>query len=58
MKTIGIQEIRDGIAAGTEPPLTAGERSEIACRIAEHERDPSTAIPWNDALAILRERYG
>jgi putative addiction module component (TIGR02574 family) len=60
MKTIDLaEEIRDGIAADTEPlPLTAGERSEIARRIAEHARDPSSAILWGDALAILRERYG
>ena len=53
-----VQEIWEGIAADTEPlPLTDGERSEIAHRIAEHERDPSTAIPWDDALATLRKRY-
>jgi putative addiction module component (TIGR02574 family) len=54
-----IQDIWEGIAAETEPPpLTGEERSEIARRIAEHERDPSSAIPWEDALATLRERYG
>lgn len=54
-----VQDIWDGIAADSEPlPLTDAERSEIARRIAEHERDPSSAIPWEDALATLRERYG
>ena len=54
-----VQDIWDGIAAETEPPpLTEAQRSEVARRIAEHERDPSTAIPWEDALATLRERYG
>ena len=54
-----VQDIWDGIAAETEPlPLSDAERGEIARRIAEYERDPSTAIPWEDALATLRERYG
>jgi putative addiction module component (TIGR02574 family) len=54
-----VQQIWDSIAAETEPPaLTDAHRSEVARRIAEHKRDPSTAIPWEDALATLRERYG
>jgi len=54
-----VQEIWDGIAADTEPPpLTDAQRSEVARRIAEHKRDPSRAIPWDEALATLRERYG
>jgi putative addiction module component (TIGR02574 family) len=54
-----VELIWDGIAADSEPPpLTEGQRSEIARRIADHERDPSSAIPWEDALATLRERYG
>jgi len=32
-------------------------RSEIARRIAAHKRDPSGALPWEEALATLRERY-
>jgi putative addiction module component (TIGR02574 family) len=53
-----VQEIWESIAADTKPPPTDAQRSEIAWRIAEHERDPSSAIPWEDALATLRERYG
>jgi len=54
-----VELIWDGIAADSEPPpLTGAQRSEIARRIADHERDPSSAIPWEDALATLRERYG
>jgi len=54
-----IQDIWEGIAADSDPPpLTESQRSEIARRIADHKRDPSSAIPWDDALATLRERYG
>jgi putative addiction module component (TIGR02574 family) len=54
-----IQDIWEGIAADSDPPpLTDTERSEIQRRIADHKRDPSSAIPWEDALATLRERYG
>jgi putative addiction module component (TIGR02574 family) len=54
-----VQDIWDGIAADTEPPpLTDEQRSEVARRIAEHERGASRAIPWDEALATLRERYG
>jgi putative addiction module component (TIGR02574 family) len=54
-----VELIWDGIAADSEPPpFTDAQRSQIARRIADHERDPSSAIPWEDALATLRERYG
>jgi putative addiction module component (TIGR02574 family) len=43
----------------TDPePLDPAQRSELARRIAEHEKDPSTAIPWEVALAQLRAKYG
>jgi putative addiction module component (TIGR02574 family) len=38
--------------------LTDAEREEIRRRLAEHRRDPSAAIPWETALARLRERHG
>ena len=53
-----VDEILDTIPIDHEPPpLTEVQSAEIASRIAEHERDPSTAIPWDDALATLRKRY-
>jgi putative addiction module component (TIGR02574 family) len=40
-----VQLIWDTIEAEPEPPgLTAAQQSEVARRIADHERDPSTAI--------------
>jgi putative addiction module component (TIGR02574 family) len=54
-----VQQIWDSIAAESEPPpLSDAQLSEIERRIAAHKRDPSTAIPWEDALSRLRERYG
>jgi putative addiction module component (TIGR02574 family) len=51
--------IWDSIAAeNPPPPLTEADRSELRRRMAEHARDPSTAIPFDEALRCLRERYG
>jgi putative addiction module component (TIGR02574 family) len=36
--------------------LTAEQDAELDRRIAEHERDPSRAIPWEQVLADLRSR--
>jgi putative addiction module component (TIGR02574 family) len=53
------QAIWDSVAAESPPPqLNCQQKSEIERRIAEHMRDPSTAIPWETALARLRGRYG
>lgn len=37
-------------------PLTEEQMAEIDRRIAEHERDPSSAIPWEDVRARLWAR--
>ena len=34
------------------------ELAEIERRIEEHERDPSTAIPWETVRARLLAKYG
>lgn len=38
--------------------LTEEERAELTRRLAEHDRDPSTAIPWSEARERLRDRFG
>jgi len=38
--------------------LTDEQKAEIERRIAEHERDPSRAIPLEEFLARLRSRSG
>lgn len=38
--------------------LTDEERAELTRRIEEHDRDPSSAIPWSEARQRLRDRFG
>ena len=38
--------------------LTDEEKAEIDRRIAEHERDPGSAIPWEVVRERLRAKYG
>ena len=54
-----VVEILDTIPIDREPPpLTDAQRAEIARRIAEHERDPSSAIPAEEVFAELRKKFG
>ena len=48
-----------GSARPGEPfELTDEQKAEIDRRIAEHERDPSRAIPWDVVRDGLRAKYG
>jgi len=38
---------------GAELALTAAQAAELDRRFAEHEADPSTAIPWEDVRRKL-----
>jgi putative addiction module component (TIGR02574 family) len=38
--------------------LTDEQKAEIERRMAEHERDPSSAIPLEEFMARLRSRFG
>jgi len=38
-------------------PLTEAQAAEVERRIAEHERDPSTAVPWEVVRARLWSRF-
>jgi putative addiction module component (TIGR02574 family) len=38
--------------------LTDEQKAEIERRMAEHERDPSSAIPWEVVREQLRAKYG
>lgn len=38
--------------------LSAEEMQEIERRMEEHERDPSSAIPWEVVRARLIEKFG
>jgi putative addiction module component (TIGR02574 family) len=50
------QDLWDTIKSEDLPPLTADELDELDRRLAEHQRDPSTAVPWEDVKARLLAR--
>jgi putative addiction module component (TIGR02574 family) len=53
------QDLWDSILDEPEAvPLTEEQRQELDRRLAEHERDPSTAIPWEVVRSRLQERFG
>jgi putative addiction module component (TIGR02574 family) len=52
------QDLWDSIAPEDMPPLTAEQIEEIDRRLAEHARDPSRALPWEEVRARLWARLG
>ena len=52
-----VQDLWDSIAPEDMPPLTPEQMEEIDRRLAEHERDPGRAIPWEEVRAALWARY-
>jgi putative addiction module component (TIGR02574 family) len=50
-------ELWDSIAPEDMPPLTPEEIAELEQRLAEHQRDPGSAIPWEEVRARLWSRY-
>lgn len=36
-------------------PLTEAQKAELDRRMAEHDADPSSAVPWEDVLRRLRQ---
>ena len=51
-----VEDIWDSIAAHPEAvPLTEAQRAEVERRLAEHRRDPASAIPWEQ---VRDELYG
>ena len=52
-------DLIDSVAdAGDDFELTDEQKAEIERRMAEHERDPSSAIPLEEFLVRLRSRFG
>jgi len=37
-------------------PLTDAQKAELDRRLAEHDRDPSRGIPWEEVQRRLREK--
>ncbi len=53
------ENLWDSIAAEPDAlPLTDAQRAEIERRLAEHDRDPTSAIPWEEVRVRLRQRFG
>jgi putative addiction module component (TIGR02574 family) len=51
-----VEEIWDSIAQDAKAlPLSDDLRAELDRRWAEHERDPSSAIPWDQVRRELHE---
>jgi putative addiction module component (TIGR02574 family) len=54
-----VEDIWDSIAQDAESlELTAEERAELDRRLAEHARDPRSAIPWETVKDELFRRGG
>jgi putative addiction module component (TIGR02574 family) len=54
------EDLWDSVAAQPEllPALSDDQRNEIERRIAEHERDPGSALNWDDVRERLWSRLG
>ncbi len=52
------EDLWDSIAAEPEAlPLTETQRAEVERRLTEHDRDPDSAIPWEEVRERLRRRF-
>ncbi|HEX8276982.1 MAG TPA: addiction module protein [Longimicrobiaceae bacterium] len=53
------QDLWDSIPARSEAlPLDEEQLREMERRLAEHHANPASSIPWEEARARLRERFG
>jgi putative addiction module component (TIGR02574 family) len=54
------EDLWDSVAASPEsmPGLTATQIEEIERRLAEHTRNPATAVPWEEVRVRLWSRLG
>jgi putative addiction module component (TIGR02574 family) len=53
------EDLWDSVAASPEtmPALTDAQIAEVERRLAEHARNPSRAIPWEEVRARLWSRF-
>ena len=51
-----VEELWDSIQPQDLPPLTDREVEEIEQDWADHKRDPSSAVPWEEVRSWLRSR--
>jgi putative addiction module component (TIGR02574 family) len=52
------QDLWDSIDEGEAPPLTEDQIREVERRLAEHDADPDSAVPWEEVRERFRSRYG
>ncbi|MBV9993062.1 MAG: addiction module protein [Alphaproteobacteria bacterium] len=59
-RRLAAEELWDSVASDVDVSheFSEEELAEIERRIEEHERDPSTAIPWETVRARLLAKYG
>ena len=54
-----VEDLWDSIAADADAfPLTEAQKAELDHRLAEHETDPDSAIPWEQVRERLYKKYG
>jgi putative addiction module component (TIGR02574 family) len=51
-----VEELWDSIEPQDLPPLTDRQIEEIEQDWADHKRDPSSAVPWEEVRRWLRSR--
>jgi putative addiction module component (TIGR02574 family) len=53
-----VEDLWDSIAAESAGlPLTEAQREEVDRRLAEHDRNPASALPWEEVQARLARRF-
>jgi putative addiction module component (TIGR02574 family) len=52
-----VQDLWDSIPAEDFPPLSEEQMAELDRRLAEHEKDPGRASPWEEVKTRLWSRY-
>ncbi len=53
-----VEDLWDSIVTDPEAlPLTQAQRAGIERRLAEHDREPGSAISWEEVRARLHERF-
>jgi putative addiction module component (TIGR02574 family) len=50
------EDLWDSISPEEMPPLTEEQIEEIDRRMAEHQKDPTTALPWEEVRSWLWSR--
>ena len=52
------QDLWDSIDEGDAPTLSEDQIREVERRLAAHDADPESSVPWEVVRERLRSRYG